>query len=103
MREEKVTKEHMKKMNAEIDPKPQSTRRRDLDAMGTLVVLFLIFFHTGQIFATDIGFAVKNEVENYGVSFVLAFFAQFGMPLIMLIAGMSIWYSLRKRTVGEFM
>jgi len=89
-------------MTTKFDPKPQSTRRRDLDAMGMLVVLFLIFFHTGQIFSTDIAFAVKNDSTNYGVSFILGFFAQFGMPLMMLITGMSIWYSLRKRTAGEF-
>lgn len=83
-----------------VESKTQLKRRRGLEAMGALVVLFLIFFHTAMIFASEVDFPVKNEPTSLGVTLFLVFCAQFGMPLIMLIAGMAIWFSLRKRSSG---
>ncbi|MHA2075860.1 MAG: acyltransferase family protein [Candidatus Hodarchaeales archaeon] len=84
-----------------VDTNIQSTRRSDLDIMGPIIVLGLIFFHTARIF--DLGeFYVKNDPTSVVIMLVLAFVALFGMPLLFLIAGMSIWYSLKKRTAKEF-
>jgi hypothetical protein len=33
----------------------------------------------------------------------MAFFTLWGMPLMFFIAGMAVWYSLRKRTAGEYL
>lgn len=83
------------------EPKTQLKRRRDLDAMGALVVFGLIFFHTARIF--DLGdFYVKNEPTELLIQLLVLFAALFGMPLLFLIAGMAIWYSLSKRTASEF-
>jgi hypothetical protein len=79
----------------------QPKRRRDLDAMGGLVVLGLIFFHSARIFDTG-DFYVKNEPTSDLVTAVLAFAVTWAMPLMFLMAGMAVWYSLRKRTAGQF-
>ena len=82
-------------------------RRRELDAMGMLVVLGLVFFHTAQIFYYG-DFSVKNappsmeQVNQIVATVFVAFAGLWGMPLMFLIAGSAIWYSLRKRTVGDF-
>ncbi len=85
----------------------QPKRRRDLDLIGILVVGGLIVLHTAQIFAPVV-FYIKNAPPNFeepsqlvAVTF-MAFFTLWGMPLMFFIAGMAIWYSLRKRTAGEF-
>ena len=85
----------------------QPRRRRELDAMGMLVVVGLVFFHSAQIFYYG-DFYVKNEPPNLeSVSqlvstLFVAFAGLWGMPLMFLIAGLAVWYSLRKRTAGQF-
>jgi glucan biosynthesis protein C len=85
----------------------KTRRRRELDAMGMLVVVGLVFFHSAQIFYYA-DFYVKNEPPNIqSVSqlvstLLIAFAGLWGMPLLFLIAGLAIWYSLRKRTAGQF-
>jgi hypothetical protein len=69
--------------------------------MGALVVFGLIFFHTARIF--DMGdFYVKNDSLSLEIQLLVIFVGLFGMPLLFLIAGMAVWYSLSKRTAGEF-
>ena len=85
----------------------QARRRRELDAMGMSVVVGLVFFHSAQIFYFA-DFYVKNEPPNIESASQLvstlfvAFAGLWGMPLMFLIAGLSVWYSLRKRTAGQF-
>lgn len=75
--------------------------RQELDVMGVLVVLGLIFFHTAMIF-DPFDFYVSNDPQSRPLAVFTGAGSLWGMPLMFLIAGMSIWYSLRKRTVGEF-
>jgi hypothetical protein len=77
-------------------------RRSELDLMGMLVVLGLIFFHTGQIFF-DTSFFVTNEPTSIAALVFVAFASLWGMPLIFLISGITAWYSLRKRNTAEFL
>jgi hypothetical protein len=84
----------------------QPRRRHEMDLMGMLIVVGLVFFHSAQIFS-----GTEHYVENtqQGVAagivanLILAFASMWGMPLMMLIAGTAIWYSLRKRTAGQFL
>jgi len=80
----------------------QPERRRELDVMGALVVVGLAFFHTLQIFS-GMGTYVMNEPSSMVALFIVAFAALWGMRLMFLIAGMAIWYSLRRQTAGEFL
>ena len=76
-------------------------RRRDLDLMRMFVVVGLVFFHTARIFDTG-DFYVKNDPTSELVSIAMAFAAMWGMPLLFVISGMGIWYSLRSRTMKAF-
>ena len=95
-------------MAQDIKTSTQPKRRRELDVMGMLVVVGLVFFHTAQIFYYA-DFFVKNEPPNIErlnqvvATVFVAFAGLWGMPLMFLIAGMAIWYSLRRRTAGEFL
>jgi hypothetical protein len=84
----------------------QSKRRHEMDLMGMLIVGGLVLFHSAQIFAGP-DYFVKNThqgmVAETVASFFIAFASMWGMPLMMLIAGTAIWYSLRKRTVSQFL
>jgi hypothetical protein len=79
----------------------KTARRSELDLLGLLIVLGLIFFHTAQIFSGG-DFYVMNEPSSLLALILVAFASLWGMPLMFLIAGIAIWYSLRKRTSGEF-
>ena len=67
-------------------------RRRDVELMGMLVVLGLVFFHSGQIFYYG-DFYVKNEPPNMEhlsqilSTLFIAFAGLWGMPLMFLLAG----------------
>lgn len=78
-----------------------SERRSELDLLGMLVVIGLVFFHTAQIFAGG-DFYVMNEPSSIAALVIVAFASLWGMPLMFIVAGIAIWYSLRKRTLGEF-
>lgn len=76
-------------------------RRRDLDMIRALVVLGLIFFHTARIF--DHGdFYVKNDPPSMLISIIVIFVSMWGMPLLFMISGIGVWYSLRSRSPGAF-
>lgn len=76
-------------------------RRRDLDLMRMLVVVGLVFFHSARVFDTG-GFYVKNDPTSEAVTIAVFFAALWGMPLLFVIAGTGMWYSLRSRSAGQF-
>ena len=81
-------------------------RRREMDLMGVLIVVGLVFFHSAQIFG-GADFYVENtqqsRVAGIVANLLLGFGNMWGMPLMMFIAGTAVWFSLRKRTVGLFL
>jgi surface polysaccharide O-acyltransferase-like enzyme len=78
-----------------------AARRGELDALRALVVVGLVFFHSAVIFGAG-EFPVKSAAENRVVTVLIAFGATWGMPLLFLISGMGVRYSLRSRDVGAF-
>jgi surface polysaccharide O-acyltransferase-like enzyme len=76
-------------------------RRGDLDLLRGLVVLGLVFFHTAVIFGPG-ELPIKHEPANLGAAVFVAFGATWGMPLLFMVAGMGVFYSLRSRTPGQF-
>jgi glucans biosynthesis protein C len=84
---------------AVVDQPP--TRRDELDLLRALVVTGLVFFHTAVIFGAG-KFPIKAATENQAATVFLAFGATWGMPLLFLISGMGIWYSLRSRSPAAF-
>ena len=76
------------------------TRRREMDLMGMLIVVGLVFFHSAQIFSGT-GHYVENTQQGMAVGIAanlfLAFGSMWGVPLMMLIAGTAIWYDIAVR------
>jgi hypothetical protein len=88
-------------MSENVSTTGRDNRRGELDVMGMLVVVGLIFFHTAQIFYIG-PFYVKNEPPGMTALIFITFASLWGMPLMFLIAGMAVRYSMLKRTTGEF-
>jgi len=84
---------------AVVDQPP--TRRDELDLLRALVVVGLVFFHTAVIFGAG-EFPIKAATENRVATVFLGFGATWGMPLLFLISGMGIFYSLRSRSPAAF-
>jgi len=78
-----------------------AARRGELDLLRALVVVGLVLFHTTVIFGAG-EFPVKAAGESAVATAFLAFGATWGMPLLFVISGMGIWYSLRSRGPGAF-
>jgi glucan biosynthesis protein C len=82
-----------------VDQPP--TRRDELDLLRALVVVGLVFFHTAVIFGAG-EFPIKATTENRAATVFLGFGAAWGMPLLFLIGGMGIFYSLGSRSPAAF-
>jgi hypothetical protein len=83
------------------------SRRGELDAMGMLIVVGLVFFHSATIFTGEptmspIVSDSQSDVVTFIAMLVASFAGLWGMPLMMLIAGIAVWYSLGRRSAGEF-
>ncbi|MBB5867745.1 peptidoglycan/LPS O-acetylase OafA/YrhL [Allocatelliglobosispora scoriae] len=89
---------------AQTEPVPatRSQRRPELDAIRTLVVVGLVFFHAALVFDTRDDYYVKNG-ETTDVTMVFAGLGVvWAMPVLFLIAGLGSWHSLRRRGPGGF-
>jgi len=72
--------------------------------MGMGIVLGLVFFHTLSIFSGQqyVVNTSQSTVTTMVSLLAVSFAALWTMPLMMLMAGVAIWYSLRRRTPREF-
>lgn len=83
-----------------MNPTPQ--RRPALDALRTVVVVGLVFFHAALVFDARDDFYVKNS-ETTGVTTILAGLGVvWAMPLLFVVAGIGSWHSMGKRGPGRF-
>lgn len=89
------------KRTVEVHAVTDPGRRRDLDSMRVFVVAGLVLFHSARIFDTG-DFYVKHDPTSEVVSVLISFAALWGMPLLFVVSGMSMSYSLRSRTTKEF-
>ncbi|MEU8349378.1 acyltransferase family protein, partial [Streptomyces sp. NPDC048845] len=81
---------------------PPPERRAELDALRALVVIGLVFFHSGLVFARDDDFYVKNSETSDAVLIVAGLGVVWAMPLLFLIAGVGSRHSLRGRGAAGF-
>lgn len=77
-------------------------RRWELDGLRVLVVLGLVFFHAGLVFAPDDDFYVKNAETTDVVTVLAGLGVVWAMPVLFLIAGLGCRYSIRRRGGGGF-
>jgi glucan biosynthesis protein C len=76
-------------------------RRYDLDWLRVLAILAVFVFHSTRLFDTD-DWTIKNPTNYLFVDVWRDFATSWGMPLILLISGASLFYALGKTTPGRF-
>lgn len=83
----------------------QSIRRYDLDWLRIAGVFLVIVFHTMMVFILEPWAVVYIKDREFIHAFkpVSSFIHIFHMPLMFVIAGMSVRFSIEKRTTKEFL
>jgi len=86
-----------------ISPRP-AARRPELDVLTTLIVFSLIPFHTLGIFNgyQGIVYQMKSQLATLLLSLVVVSEFIWIMPVMMFVAGIAIYYSLQRRSTGQF-
>ncbi|WP_155375329.1 acyltransferase family protein [Catellatospora vulcania] len=79
-----------------------SPRRPELDAIRTLVVVGLIFFHSALVFDERDDYYVKNGDTTEVTTILSGLAVVWAMPALFLIAGFGARHSLRRRGPGGF-
>lgn len=82
-----------------------SGRRYDIDVLRSIGVLLLVPFHTFLMFdmSPDSLVYIKSGVSVPLFVTFSQIIRQFHMPVLFLLAGMSAWYSLKKRSASKFL
>jgi glucan biosynthesis protein C len=73
-----------------------------LDWLLVLAILGVVLFHAVHPFDELGEWIIKNAERNAIVTFFGGFITLFGMPFFFLMAGVTSWFSLRRRTVGKY-
>lgn len=83
----------------------QNFRRYDIDWLRVVSVLLLIPFHGALIYSLNPDYVVyiKAKIESPFLVTSALTLGNFHMPLLFVLAGMSIYYSLRKRSIKAFL
>ena len=76
-------------------------RRYDLDWLRVLAILAVFVYHCALIFAPD-PFSIKNPTTYQFIDDWGEFAGLWGMPLIFLISGASVFYALGKNSPGKY-
>lgn len=77
-------------------------RYYDIDWLRVLGMIGIFIFHNARFF-NDEDWHVKNMVDDFGMTVFVAILNQFIMPLFFILSAYAIYYSLKRRTGGEFM
>jgi glucan biosynthesis protein C len=78
-------------------------RRWDIDWLRVLAVLLLFYYHPARIFYRWGGWYIEDVPKSKGLSYIALFIEQWHMPLFFLLAGVSTWFALRKRSGGQYL
>ena len=84
-----------------MEKKIKSERMYELDWLRILAIILLFFYHSAKVFDTT-DFHINNNEQALGMTIFVGIVTAFIMPLLFLLSGMSIFYSLRKRDAGVF-
>lgn len=83
-----------------MEPKAQ-LRRYDLDWLRVLAIFMVFVYHCSLIFAPD-AYQIKNSTLYSYLDDLGAFFGLWGMPLIFIISGASVFHALDKHLPGKY-
>ena len=76
-------------------------RRYELDWLRVLAILAVFVYHCSLIFAPD-PFSIKNATTYQFIDDLGEFVGLWGMPLIFIISGASVFYALGKVSPGKY-
>jgi len=76
-------------------------RRYDLDWLRVFAILTVFIYHSGRFFNSD-DWHVKNPNTYFGMDVWETILANWMMPLIFLVSGASIFYTLNKSGAGKY-
>ena len=85
-------------MNAQSS---MAQRRYDLDWLRVLAIVAVFIYHCALIFAPD-PFSIKNATTHQFIDDLGEFVVLWGMPLIFIISGASVFYALGKAGPGKY-
>ncbi len=77
-------------------------RRFDLDWLRVLAILAIFVFHCTRLFDTD-DWSIKNAITYQAVTVWKEFAITWGMPLILIISGASVFLALEKVSAGKYL
>ncbi|MEU8001296.1 acyltransferase [Catellatospora sp. NPDC049111] len=83
-------------------PARAAARRPELDAIRTLVVVGLVFFHSSLVFDERDDYYIKNADTTEVTTVLSGLAVVWAMPILFLIAGFGARHSLRRRGPGGF-
>jgi peptidoglycan/LPS O-acetylase OafA/YrhL len=93
----------MSALRAEVPADTKQKRLFYLDWLRVLAVLGIFYYHTLRPFDSTSDWMVKNTDRSLVVTFFVAFFSTWGIPLLFLVAGAASWFALRSRTGRHFL
>lgn len=80
------------------------SRHYYIDNLRAVAVALLVVFHTGLVFTPFFNFVLVNAEGSMVIAiFAVAFLHLWHMPLFFFLAGMTAFFSLQRRTTGQFM
>jgi glucan biosynthesis protein C len=77
-------------------------RRWDIDWLRVLAVLLLFYVHPARVFYVWDPWYVKNDQLSLTLSRLAVFINHWHMPLFFVLAGAATWFSLRRRSGGQY-
>jgi len=89
-------------MSSTSSDRSQGTRLVYVDNLRALVIGLVFLVHIAQVFNPWDEWHITNDVRSRAVGEIAVVLAPWIMPLVMLLAGVSAWYSLQHRTNGEY-
>src|SRR5919202_576168 len=90
-------------MASQSSSAPRSDRRADIDWLRLIAVLLVVPFHTARIFDMWEPFYTKNAELSIPLSYLVSVLNPWHMPLLFVLAGMSSWFALRRRSGGTYL
>lgn len=80
----------------------QNERRYELDWLRVIAVSFVLLYHVGMIFVPW-DFHIKNSETSDFLQYIMVFFHQWRMPLLLFVSGAATFIALGSRTSGSFL
>ncbi len=80
----------------------EPVRKYELDWLRVLAILAVFVFHSARFF-DPMDWHVKNPATYPFLALPMMFFVVWGMPLLFVISGASVFYALKKRNAGPFL